>query len=72
MLFEVIDLSKVIIHGGQRKSSQQRLQCKNSSVILSVYELFGIMLCQLFNHLMALHVRLVLYSFCVFIVFSSR
>jgi len=46
-----------------------RFQCKNSSMYfnVSVYELFGIMFCHLFNHLMTLHVRPVLYSFCIFI-----
>ena len=75
MLFEIIGLSKFIIHGGQHKSIQQRLQCKNSSMyfIFSVYELFGIMFCQIFNHLTtSLNVRHVLCSFCVIIVFSSR
>jgi len=41
--------------------------------ILSGYELFVIMFYQLLNHLMtSLHVRPVLYSFCIFIIFSYR
>ena len=72
MLFEIIDLSKFIIHGGQHKSIQQIAVQEQQYVFNpSVYELFGIIICVLFNHLMtSLNVICVLYSFCVFIVFS--